>query len=139
MSQKQNPFLSGDGRPSSFQTGHYSRCCEISSAHIAEEAVEQLSEMADIATPTSCLFTAFRIPYAPAIGVRFIATPWTDENLRQVRGITAAELRKEHLDKDMPEHLVDILHLAAIADVRILIFDADAPVLDGLPIFDERA
>ena len=31
--------------------------------------------------------------------------------------------------------LVD--RLAALADVRMLVFDADAPVLDGLPVFDE--
>jgi hypothetical protein len=37
----------------------------------------------------------------------------------------------------MPESLVNVLLLAALADVRILIFDADAPVLDGLPLYEE--
>ncbi|VFR40093.1 hypothetical protein ANT2_4617 [plant metagenome] len=37
----------------------------------------------------------------------------------------------------MPESLVDVLHLAALADVRILVFDADAPVLDGMTVYEE--
>ncbi|EXL06473.1 ABC transporter substrate-binding protein [Brucella anthropi] len=118
-----------------FQTGHYSRTWEISSAHITQHALDYLAELADIATPTRFLFIAFRIPYSPAIGVRLMATPWTDANLRQIEGVIADELRKEHLGKGMPEHLADILHLAARADTRVLIFDAAAPVLDGLPIF----
>jgi hypothetical protein len=82
------------------------------------------------------LFIAFRIPYSPAIGVKLIATPWTDENLRAVEGITAKRLMQEHR-KGMPESLVQVLHLAALADVRMLVFDADAQVLDGLPIYDD--
>ncbi|HCE5826571.1 TPA: ABC transporter substrate-binding protein [Pseudomonas aeruginosa] len=121
----------------SLETGFYSRCWEISTAHITEEASRYLAELADIATPTAFQFIAFRIPYSPAIGVKLIATPWTDENLLQIEGITAAQLRQQHLDKGMPESLVDTLHLAALADIRILIFDADAPILDGLPQYEE--
>lgn len=119
-----------------FETGFYSRCWEISSAHITEEAGRYLAELADIATPTRFLFIAFRIPYSPAIGVKLIATPWTDENLQMVDGTTAERLRQEHRKKGMPECLVEVLHLAALADVRMLVFDADAPVLDGLPVYD---
>lgn len=126
MSQKKTPFIRG-----------FTRCWEISSAHVTDEAASYLADLADIATPTRFRFVAFRIPYSPTIGVRLDATPWTDANLRQIEGITAAELRKTHLDKDMPEHLVEILHLAACAGARILIFDADAPILDGLPVFDD--
>jgi hypothetical protein len=120
-----------------FETGFYSRAWEISSAHITEEAGRFLAELADIATPSGFLFVAFRIPYSPAVGVKLIATPWTDANLQHVEGITAEELRQEHRAKGMPESLVEVLHLAALADVRLLIFDADAPVLNGLPIYDE--
>lgn len=38
----------------------------------------------------------------------------------------------------MPESLVEALHLADAADVRMLIFDADAQVLDGLPLYDDE-
>jgi hypothetical protein len=83
------------------------------------------------------MFIAFRIPYSQAIGVKLIATPWTDANLRKVEGTTAKRLDREHRRKGMPDCLVEVLRLAALADVRMLVFDADAPVLDGLPVFDE--
>ena len=118
----------------SFETGFYSRCWEISSAHLTAEAGRFLAELADIATPSGFLFVAFRIPYSPAIGVKLIATPWTDANLQLVEGITAEQLRQEHQAKGMPESLVEVLHLAALADVRMLVFDADANVLGGLPM-----
>ncbi|WP_175687316.1 ABC transporter substrate-binding protein [Burkholderia multivorans] len=119
-----------------FETGLYSRCWEISSAHITEQAGRYLGELADIATPTAFLFIAFRIPYSPAIGVKLIATPWKDANLQQIEGITAAQLRQEHQNRGMPADLADVLHLAGEADVRILIFDADASELEGLPVYE---
>lgn len=122
----------------SFETGFYSRCWEISSAHLTAEADRFLAELADIATPSGFLFVAFRIPYSPAIGVKLIATPWTDANLQLVEGITAEQLRQEHRVKGMPASLVEVLHLAALADVRMLVFDADAKVLDGLPLYADE-
>lgn len=119
-----------------FETGFYSRAWEISSGHLTDEAIRYLAELADIATPTRFLFIAFRIPYSPAIGVKLIATPWTDDNLQQVESITAARLREEHRRKGMPECLVEVLHLAALADVRMLVFDADAPILEGLTLYE---
>lgn len=118
----------------SFETGFYSRCWEISSAHLTPEAGRFLAELADIATPSGFLFVAFRIPYSPAIGVKLIATPWTDANLQHVEGISAKQLRQEHRAKGMPESLVEVLHLAALADVRMLVFDADARILQGLTV-----
>jgi len=118
----------------SFETGFYSRCWEISSAHLTAEAGRFLAELADIATPSGFLFVAFRIPYSPAIGVKLIATPWTDANLQHVEGISTNQLRQEHRAKGMPESLVEVLHLAALADVRMLVFDADARILQGLTV-----
>ena len=121
-----------------FETGFYSRAWEISSAHITEEAGRFLAELADIATPSGFLFVAFRIPYSPAVGVKLIATPWTDANLQHVEGITAEELRQEHRAKGVPESLVEVLHLAALADVRLLVFDADAPILQALTVYGDE-
>lgn len=121
----------------SFETGFYSRCWEISSAHITDEAGRYLANLADIDTPSGFLFIAFRIPYSPAVGVKLIATPWTEANLQNLEGITVEQLRQEHRDNGMPESLVEVLHLAALADARMLVFDADAPVLDGLPLHEE--
>ncbi|UDM06148.1 ABC transporter substrate-binding protein [Halomonas sp. NyZ770] len=121
-----------------FETGVYSRAWEISTAHITEASGRYLCELADIATPSGFLFVAFRIPYSPAVGIKLIATPWTDENLMYVEGITAEQLRQEHLSKGMPEDLADVLALAGRADVRMLVFDADAGALDGLTVFEEE-
>ena len=118
----------------SFETGYYSRCWEISSAHISQETGQYLANLADLATPEAFLFIAFRVPYSPAIGVKLISTPWTDKNLEYAEGISAEQLRQEHRNKGMPDDLANILELAGQADVRILILDADAPALLGLPL-----
>ncbi|MGE0278278.1 MAG: ABC transporter substrate-binding protein [Nitrospiraceae bacterium] len=120
-----------------FETGHYSRCWEISSGHIPAGARVYLQSLADISTPTGMFFEAFRIPYSGAVGVKLIATPWTDENLEDVDGGNAQALRKEQTSAGVPEPLVELLHLAALADVRFLIFDPDAASLEGLPFYDD--
>lgn len=118
----------------SFETGYYSRCWEISREHITVDSWHYLANLADLATPEAFLFIAFRVPYSPAIGIKLISTPWTDENLEHAEGISAAQLRQEHRGKGMPDDLANILELAGQADVRILILDADAPALLGLPL-----
>ena len=70
--------------------------------------------------------------------MKLIATPWTDANLQHVEGITAEELRQEHRAKGVPESLVEVLHLAALADVRLLVFDADAPILQALTVYGDE-
>ncbi|EPL3588637.1 ABC transporter substrate-binding protein [Pseudomonas aeruginosa] len=118
----------------SFETGYYSRCWEISREHITIDTWHYLANLADLATPEAMLFIAFRVPYSPAIGVKLISTPWTDQNLEHAEGISAEQLRQEHRNKGMPDDLANILELAGQADVRILILDADAPALLGLPL-----
>ena len=147
MSQTPNPFIRG------YQNLHVVRTLCItyeddsppvwrqlhpSQAHLLDDQIAQFPCILcnDFAL-IGFLFVVFRIPYSPAIGVKVIATPWTDANLQYVEGITAEQLRREHQDKGMPESLLEVLHLAALADVRFLIFDADAPVLDGLPLYEE--
>ena len=119
----------------SFETGHYSRCWEISSAHVTEGAMRYLEDMAATETPNGLLFVAFHIPCSPAIGVKLIATPWASANLLQIEGITAEQLRQEHLAQGVPPSLVEVLHQAATADVRILILDGDAATLNGLALY----
>jgi hypothetical protein len=105
----------------SFESGFYNRCWEISTAHLTAESERYLADMADKGV-TGFLFIAFRIPHSVAIGVKLIATPWTDTHLHQLAGV--------------PDALAEVLNLAALADTRILIFDANAPKLDGLPVYD---
>ncbi|MBJ7223596.1 MULTISPECIES: DUF5983 family protein [unclassified Brenneria] len=121
-----------------FETGFYSRCWEISSAHITEETLRYLAGLVVLTTPIRMLFVAFHIPDSRAIAVKLIATPWTDENLMDIEGITADQLRQEHLSKGMPEDLADVLALAGQADIRMLVFDADASPLEGLPLYEEQ-
>lgn len=64
------------------------------------------------------------------------ATPWTTSHLKCLEEHPAS-LRYEQLRTDAPTPLVDVLHLAAQADVRFLIFAPDAGILDGLPIYPE--
>jgi hypothetical protein len=85
----------------SFETGYYSRCWEISSAHISHETGQYLANLADLATPEAFLFIAFRVPYSPAIGVKLISTPWTDQNLEDAeehlrRAASAGALQQGH-------------------------------------------
>ena len=62
-----------------------------------------------------------------------------EEALRLQQDVAAGveQLRQEHCSKGMPDDLAQILALAGQADVRILILDADAPVLPGLPLAGE--
>jgi hypothetical protein len=118
-----------------FETGAGQGCRAIGTAHLSAEAERYLADLVDDAL-AGFLFVPFRIPGDPAIGVKLIATPWTDENLQHVEGFTARELQQRHLFLGVPDTLARVLHLAARAGVRVLIFDADAPELDGLPVYD---
>ncbi|MCH5488401.1 ABC transporter substrate-binding protein [Pseudomonas syringae] len=123
----------------SFETGHYSRAWEISTAHLTEEALRYLTILAcnlDV-RPTGLLFEPFALADCSGIGCKLIATPWTDDNLAKIEGSPYSSLRQEQLDAGTPAALVNVLYLAALADVRLLIFDPDAPFLNGLAIFYE--
>jgi len=117
------------------QPGAYSRCREISTLHLTGESDDYLMEQTNLDTSDSYMFAVFRVPYSPAIGVSLISTPWTDANLQRTESITVKELLQTHRDRKVPKDLANILYLAAEADVRILIFDVDAPLLPGLPVY----
>lgn len=119
-------------RQIAFETGHYSRCWEISSTHLPQVVWERLTSSS---IPTGMLLEAFELPDSNALGFKLIATPWTDSNLHQIDVCTADQLRQQQLDAGLPAELIEVLHLAAQADVRLLIFDPDAARLDGLPIY----
>ena len=120
-----------------FTTGFYSRCWEISSGHIPEKARQYLEDLADASTLSGLFFEAFRMPDSDTVGVKLIATPWTDANLKVIVGWDAQALHKAQTDACVPEPLITVMQLAALADVRILIFDPNAAILDGLPVYEE--
>ena len=123
----------------SFETGHYSRAWEISTAHLTEEALRYLERRAGNfdSRPTGLLFEPFALTDCNGVGCKLIGTPWTDDNLVKIECRPYSSLRQEQLDAGTPVALIEVLYLAALADVRLLIFDPDAAVLDGLAIFDE--
>lgn len=123
----------------SFETGHYSRAWEISTAHLPEEAMLYLEGWVSHSAPrqTGLLFELLPLPDCHGIGCTLIGTPWTDANLLKIESRPYSSLRQEQLDAGTPVALIEVLYLAALADVRLLIFDPDATVLDGLAIFDE--
>lgn len=120
-----------------FETGRYSRAWEISTTHVSEEAMLYLEGAVSAPKQTGLLFELFRLPDCDGIGCKLIGTPWTDENLQNIEGKPYSNLRQEQLDAGTPEALVKVLYLAALADVRLLIFDPSAAVLSGLAVFDE--
>ncbi|MFK1566697.1 ABC transporter substrate-binding protein [Pseudomonas aeruginosa] len=119
-----------------FETGHYSRSWEISSSHISELSQRFLCELVDRPASRGLLFEAFRLPASPAVGLKLIATPWSEANLQLVEGSSVAQLLQEFKAAGVPDDLVQVLQLAANADIRILVFDGDAPALNGLPIHE---
>jgi hypothetical protein len=122
-----------------FETGHYSRAWEISSAHLPDEALYYLeSRVGNFASrPTGLLFEPFALSDCNGVGCKLIGTPWSDDNLLNIEDRPYSSLRQEQLDAGTPAALVEVLYLAALADVRLLIFDPDAAVLAGLTVFDE--
>jgi hypothetical protein len=120
-----------------FDTGHYSRCWEISTRHLPRPSLRWLEDCADAPPSTNVLFYAFYIPGTRgALGVVLHATPWTNEHLSTAVGIDASMLRASQELAGMPLQLIHVLQQAALADARIVIFDPDAPVLNGLPLQD---
>lgn len=49
---------------------------------------------------------------------------------------SVSKLRSAMAEAGFSEPLIDLLFLAANANVRFLILDSDASTLDGLPVFD---
>ncbi len=119
-----------------FETGHYSQCWEISTEHISAASENYLSELIDRESPTALMFEVFGMPCTPrAVGIKLYDTPWIAENLEFHDIESTSDLYQEQLNAGVPEDLLNVLHLAAAADTRILIFDQDAPTLTGLPVF----
>jgi hypothetical protein len=114
----------------SFDDG-VAHCREQSRRHLSQDAREFMALHRQ-----GFLFRAF-IPHdADFICVRLDRTPWTDEHLLDAAMITAAGVRTVHEAAGMPSEFADLLQLAGEAGVRYLIFTPEAPVLEGLPVYD---
>lgn len=118
-----------------FETGFYSRSWEISSAHITQQDFERLERRVYMDRPEGVLFETFRLNQSHAIGIKLIATPWTDQALKAV-DTSVGELCGTLRETGLSESFINVALLAAQADTRILIFDPDAPALEGLAHYD---
>lgn len=117
----------------SFTNGFFSRCWEISNAHVSESDYSFLFDKCGADHP---FIECFLIGDS-TIGLKLICTPWDDSNLRMTVGYeSVSTLKKAMLDSGLSEALIDLLFLASQADVRFLILDPDASPLEGLPVFD---
>jgi hypothetical protein len=118
--------------------GYLHRLVELSTRHVGETGMRYLRIQAEAhrwAHP-NLLFQVFRIPYTEAVGLRIDQMPWTAEHFAE-HGLTIEAVRKYQAANGMPLYLIDLVHLAARANTRVLIFDPRAPVLKGLPIISE--
>ncbi|WP_109505183.1 hypothetical protein [Pseudomonas aeruginosa] len=119
--------------------GGYNRCWEIKKTHLPITTWNSLYEKFSTKMPVhlpSVLVSLLWCNEHGAVGFRLHNTPWTDECL-EILEMTAAALRQEQLAFGLDEHLVDLLHLAGQADIRLLVLDPFAPTLKGLPLYDD--
>lgn len=134
MSQITNPFIRTNDH--SFETGCYSSAFEICSGHLPEADWMELQDLAEHADTSLLLFECFTMPDSDAVGFKLIGTPWIDEHLCKVMGYELSTLQAKQAEEAFPTEVIKILTLAAQADVRFLVFDPNAFVLEGLPLFD---
>lgn len=126
MCTQTNPFIRSD---------RYTRCWEINSSHLPVSAIRYLQHLADARIQKGLMFEAFRTFGHDSVGCRLEYTPWAGSSFESLFSETPQTLRQLQLGAGAPEVLVDLLHLAGEVDTSILIFDARAPELDGLPTY----
>ncbi len=119
--------------------GQYPQYREISSKHLTKVAITQLYDALQTDKDYDCLmFKLFSYPAVNGrcLGVKLLAIPWSDDSLRYQFDLTLQILKQKQLLAGLPECFVEVLHLAATANTRIVVFDPEANELKGLPIYD---
>ena len=135
MAQSPNPFHIATG---DHPVPHpcYSQAFEIASAHLPEEDWEELQALVETADTALLHFECFTLPDSDAIGFKLLSTPWTDQHLGQHWGYDLSTLQALQAAEGFSEETIQVLTLAAQAEVRFLVIDLNSNVLDGLPLFD---
>jgi hypothetical protein len=119
-----------------FESGGCRRCWEISTRHLDRAARNYLEGVINATMPLPPFFYAIQLP-GDIIEMKLTGTPWNDEHLYEIDFPSVDELQLTHLENGMPRSLMNVLHQAGEADIRLLIFDDDASTLDGLPVYDD--
>lgn len=118
----------------SFATGQYSRSWEISSYHLPPSEYAYLEQLGHSGRPAG-FFECFRLVSNRSIGCKLYSTPWQRSGQVGGLGCSAADVCTRLLDEQVPPVLMTLLLLAGQADTRFLVFDPDAALLPGLPVF----
>lgn len=105
---------------------------EISDRHLDLDALQYLIRVTDETWYTGLAFEAFKLWKPDAIGIQLVTGYWS--SLQE--DFTSQDLYQEQLRNGVPKCLVDLLHLAAAASIRYVMFDPEAGQLDGLPVFE---
>lgn len=105
---------------------------EISDQHLDHDAHQYLVRVTDETWYTGLAFEAFKLWKPGAIGIQLVTGYWSALQ----DDFTCQDLYQEQLRNGVPKSLVDLLHLAAAASVRYVMFDPEASQLDGLPVFE---
>lgn len=106
-----------------FETGHFSRCWEISAEHLPAGVISQLFLMCTDLHALQLEF--FQNANQNVIGCKLRNTPWTGKHL-DLLDTSPTLLRQRQLEFGLAPEFVEILHLAGQADVRFLLFDPEA-------------
>ncbi len=135
MAQSTNPFIiAGSDQPLTHP------CCshsfEIASAHLPEEDWAELESLVEGADTSLLQFECFTLPDSDAIGFKLRSTPWTDDHLGKGWGYDLASLQALQAAEGFSDETIQILTLAAQAEVRFLVIDPNCHVLNGLQLFD---
>jgi len=116
------------------QRGYCHQCrrnvFEISLSHLPPATFDYLNRKDKL---SGAYLRRMSIDGSNAIGFQLLSTPWTVDSLR----IGLTDLKLQFIDDGMPAEFVDLLIKAGKANVRYLIFDKDAHVLVGLPLYGD--
>lgn len=111
------------------------KCCEISVEHLSSEAVEFFKSWHETEYKAyELLFDFFKMQHPLGWGIRLHVIPWDDKNLALEESITVEQLLERHAKYNVPRSLSELLIKASKANIRVLIFDFDAPLVPGLAV-----
>jgi hypothetical protein len=113
----------------------FARAWEITDRHLDKDDLTFLKEKSG----SGGKFYTVHSPLSlGGIAVELIATPWTNANLNELFGLRVRDLVREQLQSGMPKNLLKILHLAARANIRYLIFRVGGVELSELEVFEHE-
>lgn len=122
----------------SFIPGHFEKCWQISDKHLPASAFSVLQGLFCERRPQNNLLEVFPMHAGSAMGIEFLL-PQTRNRATDLQN-EYAQFRRDLallLGEQSLECLIELLFLAYIAGTRMLILSEQAPVLEGLAVFNQ--